>query len=596
MSQYTTELRFICEQLSGLDESVGYNGVEKVIEKARPKIFDFDYPIFDPSYKQALEEKIILHYYTREICEETIGLWKLRLKSKMREIMPYYNQLYESTLIKFDPFTDIDYTLEHKGRANESKKLKSKTNVNSGTDYTENTDTTTNTDIAENIISDNVGNEKEVTNTTGNENTKFSEDKITNETTNTKTHTDDTKDTTQNTVEDKLHNKNVKLNDVENTAITEKDVLHGVTQKDGDNTTTLKKEGQNVDTTDIDETTVKTPDLSTKEKTDNFTHDHGTGFDARNINRSEDTITRQNETSKEDGNGTKNYEDTSLDLYADTPQGNLLDVDNGTGEAVTDGMTIRQRLDSRYLTNARDIDSVHNETTSQHIEKSDDLSNTKNFDETTDDNITYTRNYNVDLDGTKTTTETGKETTDKTGHDVVTHDIDETHTTHELIDETTTTDTTDTKNTDKAFTKDENETTAETEHNTENVTKNEVEGIDTTTDFTRSQTENTNNEKDVNSVEDFNGNTDTTEHYTRDKNTDMDYTGKKDVTSHKELLENIYDNLQHNIRNTDEYVNHAVGKISDVSKSKMLLEFRETFINIDEMIIEELNELFFLLY
>ena len=115
MSKYTTEVRFICEQLSGLSESKGYNDVAEIIANARPEIFDFDYPIFDDEYKEVLETKILKHYYTREIGMETYGLWKLKLDMKMNEIMPYYNQLYESQLLKFNPFHDVDKTVVHVG-------------------------------------------------------------------------------------------------------------------------------------------------------------------------------------------------------------------------------------------------------------------------------------------------------------------------------------------------------------------------------------------------------------------------------------------------------------------------------------------------
>ena len=108
MSKYTTELRFICETEAGLTESVGYNGIKEVISKARPKIFNFEYPIFDDAYKPTLETKIIRHFYTREIALETYGLWKLKLEAKMNEIMPYYNQLYKSELIEFNPLYDTD--------------------------------------------------------------------------------------------------------------------------------------------------------------------------------------------------------------------------------------------------------------------------------------------------------------------------------------------------------------------------------------------------------------------------------------------------------------------------------------------------------
>lgn len=113
MSMYTTELRYICESYAGLTESAGYNNIENVIKKALPKIFDFDFPIFDEDYRTVIETKIIKHYYTREISEETVGLWKLRLNTKMNEIMPYYNQLYKAWSVDFNPLYDTDITTEH---------------------------------------------------------------------------------------------------------------------------------------------------------------------------------------------------------------------------------------------------------------------------------------------------------------------------------------------------------------------------------------------------------------------------------------------------------------------------------------------------
>lgn len=110
MSKYTTEVRFICEVNSGLTDSVGYNKIDEVISKSLPKIFDFNFPIFDEKYRTVLETKILKHYYTREICEETVGLWKLRLNTRLNEIMPYYNKLYESELLTVEPFNDTNYT------------------------------------------------------------------------------------------------------------------------------------------------------------------------------------------------------------------------------------------------------------------------------------------------------------------------------------------------------------------------------------------------------------------------------------------------------------------------------------------------------
>lgn len=137
MSKYTTEVRFICEQYSGLEESVGYNSVDEVIAKARPKVFDFKYPIFDEAYKPVLETKILLHYYTREISEETVGLWKLRLKSKMNEIMPYFNKLYESELLDFNPLYNNNYARDGKrNRGDENTRINNlkRTSQDSGED------------------------------------------------------------------------------------------------------------------------------------------------------------------------------------------------------------------------------------------------------------------------------------------------------------------------------------------------------------------------------------------------------------------------------------------------------------------------------
>lgn len=114
MSKYTTEVRFICENANDLDASEGYLSINEIITNAIPKVFNFDFPIFDESYREVLERKILKHFYTREICEETVGLWKLRLDTKLNEIMPYYNKLYESELLEFNPLYTANLTRTRK--------------------------------------------------------------------------------------------------------------------------------------------------------------------------------------------------------------------------------------------------------------------------------------------------------------------------------------------------------------------------------------------------------------------------------------------------------------------------------------------------
>lgn len=125
MSSFTTQVRFICEVAAGRDESAGQSDVNHIITLAAPRVFNFDFPIYDEAYRPELEKKILRHFYTREIGYETVGLWKLKLEDKLNLIMPYYNKLYESTLLEFNPLYDVDYKVEGNKKGN-------KNSVNSG--------------------------------------------------------------------------------------------------------------------------------------------------------------------------------------------------------------------------------------------------------------------------------------------------------------------------------------------------------------------------------------------------------------------------------------------------------------------------------
>lgn len=110
MSKYTTEVRFICEQKAGLKGSVGASDVDEVLSKSWNKVVTSNFVIFDEAYREKLVSKVLKHYYLREIGAETAGVWMLWMNTKFEEIMPYYNQLYESAKLKFEPFYDVDYT------------------------------------------------------------------------------------------------------------------------------------------------------------------------------------------------------------------------------------------------------------------------------------------------------------------------------------------------------------------------------------------------------------------------------------------------------------------------------------------------------
>ena len=121
MSKYTTEVRFICEEKSGLHESVGADNVDAVINNSWNKIFTTNCTFFDEDYRQGLCCKILKHYYLREIGAETVGVWKLWMNTKLEEIMPYYNLLYKSALLDINPLLDVDYTKTHEGESDGAK-------------------------------------------------------------------------------------------------------------------------------------------------------------------------------------------------------------------------------------------------------------------------------------------------------------------------------------------------------------------------------------------------------------------------------------------------------------------------------------------
>ena len=126
-----------------------------------------EYPIFDENYRETLNEKIIKHYYFREIGQETAGLFKFYLNQKMSEIMPYYNQLYKSELIEFNPLYNVDHEIKsdknnilNSSRADSSETHGSNTadNVstgnNIGSNSSEATNTTTQSADGKNVHSD----------------------------------------------------------------------------------------------------------------------------------------------------------------------------------------------------------------------------------------------------------------------------------------------------------------------------------------------------------------------------------------------------------------------------------------------------------
>lgn len=137
MAKYTVELKTLVE--SGFD--LGLN----------------TYPIFDETYRKELNRKIINHYYFREIGFETPALFRFYLNVAMGENMPYFNQLYNSALIDFNPLENFSETESENKAGNKNDDFTgTSTDTKSESGSSTKTDESTATESAEslNVYSD----------------------------------------------------------------------------------------------------------------------------------------------------------------------------------------------------------------------------------------------------------------------------------------------------------------------------------------------------------------------------------------------------------------------------------------------------------
>lgn len=70
----------------------------------------YGYPIFEEGHRKTLNDKIINHYYFREIGSETADRFNFYLGRKLNEIMPYYNELFRSLCFQYDPLSSEYFT------------------------------------------------------------------------------------------------------------------------------------------------------------------------------------------------------------------------------------------------------------------------------------------------------------------------------------------------------------------------------------------------------------------------------------------------------------------------------------------------------
>lgn len=128
MATYTMQLKDYIESWSQYTPNLSHR---ERIEIGRQKLFDFDYPIFDAKYKKVLETHFIREFYMREIGFETEELFKFRLETWFNINMPYFNQLFKSELIEYDPLINSKMNAKHKKSTDTEQKAQASTKANS---------------------------------------------------------------------------------------------------------------------------------------------------------------------------------------------------------------------------------------------------------------------------------------------------------------------------------------------------------------------------------------------------------------------------------------------------------------------------------
>lgn len=334
MASYTMELREIIEQATQFDDDLSY---QERIEKGKKNLFDFKYPIFDEDYRNVFETNFIKHFYMREIGFETDGLFKFRLDTWLNINMPYFNKLYESELLKFDPLInskmDITYNKKNDKTQNDTKDIVGtstgtsfETSGKTGNHSTNTTNNETNTGSKTSEENRTLDETETVSQTTESETTNTQETESTvSSDANTKTDTE----TEQNTFnrELKSNNPDSRLSitpNADGSGVIE--YASEINENKGTNSSTDKVNSTNKTSSEsLDSTTGETLDTSflDSEKTENEQENTTvTESDNRTINNT------QNTTGSNSENVTSNSNDSKRNEIDETTKSVINDVED----------------------------------------------------------------------------------------------------------------------------------------------------------------------------------------------------------------------------------------------------------------------------
>ena len=128
MAKYTIELRRVCD-IYGREEVEGWFKDYNISNYLTPSQIE-QIEKFGVWSKDRLAEKIVDHYYMREIGFETPALFKHYAKVTMQEIMERQFPKIYSNFLEYDPLSNVDFTEEYTREILGSSNSSSKNNAN----------------------------------------------------------------------------------------------------------------------------------------------------------------------------------------------------------------------------------------------------------------------------------------------------------------------------------------------------------------------------------------------------------------------------------------------------------------------------------
>ena len=126
MSKYTYELREVISTF-GRDEVKGWFLDWELSDYLTPE----EIAVIEEKgvwSKDQLAERILDHYFTREIGTDAIGQFMLFVKDKMREIMETYAPVIYSSSIKYDPLVNVNFSEIYTGTSGATSSSNSTSN------------------------------------------------------------------------------------------------------------------------------------------------------------------------------------------------------------------------------------------------------------------------------------------------------------------------------------------------------------------------------------------------------------------------------------------------------------------------------------